>query len=82
MDAFGGCIPVNYFHAFCLLVMFLFQNCLSGIFFSGIPSVPKSLNPDLSDILSRLIWVETVWKCYQHKTPVDKELKQARFAYG
>ena len=35
----------------------------------------NSLDPDQADILSGLIWVQTVCKCYQQTTLAGKELK-------
>ena len=53
------------FHVFCLLWIF-FQNQLLRKILSGISSV--------SNILSGLIWVQTVCRGYQQMTLVGKEV--------
>ena len=57
-------VPWEIFHAFLLSADF-FQNQLFRKKFLGIPS----------DILSGLIWIQTVCKSYQQMTLVGKELK-------
>ena len=65
-------LPTGYFLCFfCLLLNFREIN------FSGIPSKwPTVWIQVRPNFLSGLIWVETVCKCNQQKTPVRKQFTQ------
>ena len=58
-------------HAFLSSAVFFFQNQLFRKILSGIPSECQAvLNQIKPDVLSGLIWVQTVFKGYQQMTPV------------
>ena len=71
--------PWEIFHAFCRLLIFFFQNQLFRKFLPGIPSECVTdwiqIRPD---VLSGLVWVQSVCKSYQQKTPGGKELIRSR----
>ena len=56
----------------------IFSNQFFGKILSGIPSECQTvwiqIRPDIS---SGLIWIQTVYKRYQQRTPGDKELNRS-----
>ena len=57
------------------MIQVFFQNCLVRKHISSILlECQNSLDPDEADVLSGLIWVQTVCKSYQQTTKVEKEL--------
>ena len=62
-------------HAFLSSAIFFFQNQLFRKILSGIPSECQRVWIQIRpNILSGLVWIQTVCKGYQQTTPVDKEL--------
>ena len=65
----------KFFILFCRLLIFSF-------FFSGIPLECQTdwmqIRPN---VMSGLIWVQTVCKSYQQKTPGDKDVKLQNLRY-
>ena len=57
----------------CRLLIFFKINLFQNSFRNTI-RVSNSLDPDLADILSGLIWIQTVCNGYQQTTLVGKEL--------
>ena len=67
--------PQKFFHAFLLSAVFFFQNKLFRKILSGIPSECQTVWIQIRpNILSGLIWVQTVCKDYQQMTQRGKEL--------
>ena len=71
------CLDVVNFHLFCrLLISFKIKIQLFRKILSGIPSQCQTVSIQIkTDVLSVLIWVQTVCKGYQQMTLVGKELK-------
>ena len=66
--------PVKFFMLFCRLLIFS-KSSFSKNSFRNTIRVSNSLVPDQTDVLSGLIWVQTVCICYQQMTQVGKELR-------
>ena len=65
----------NMLHAFCRLLIFFRNQLFQKIYFRNIPSECQTVWFQIRpDVLSGLIWFQTVCKGYQQTTLVGKEL--------
>ena len=75
--------PRKFWYAFCRLLIFFKINFFEKFFQEYNQSVKTVWIQIRLDILSGLIWIQTVYKGYQKMTLVDKELKRrTKFAIG
>ena len=76
------CPPGKFFMLFCFVRIFFKINFFEKII-SGIPSEYQTdwiqIRPDIS---SGLIWIQSVCKDYEQKTPVDKKLMVFNYQYA
>ena len=73
---FTLCMLGNLACFFSSTVFFFFKSTLSKISLRNTIRVSNSLNQDQAGVLSGLIWVQTVCKCYQQTTVIGNALKQ------